>query len=245
MFGWWGLFGDIQVYLCVRKNPLQLPDPWDSVVQKWLVFALSCLNLWKSKNRRFTTLQYGWKWHTDFNKGPFKSQSATGKKHVITTNSAETRTTYNLYLLLLCYLQSWSLHCFPYLRENPCRNGFLGHILQDITLLQTTVGSMERHFFRGCSSLLNNVVKMHPDKFDWFWTITNRICLSRLYFVTKIMRCSSNLRLMYCTKCRICLSRFYFATKIMRCSSNLRLMYCTKFSLYVLLYMVLWICVLN
>lgn len=79
----------------------------------------------------------------------------------------------------------------------------LGHILQDITLVQTTDGSMERHFYRGYSSLLNNVVELQPDKFDWFWTITNRICISRLYFVPKIMCCFSNLRLMYCTKCSL------------------------------------------
>jgi len=185
MFGWWDLFGDIQVYLCVRENPLHLPESWDSVGQKWLVFALPYLNLWKIKNRRFTSLQYEWNRHTDFKKGQPKSQSAAGKKHVITTDSEETRTTYNGYLLLQCFLQSWSLHCFPYLRENACRNGFLGHILQVITLVQTTDGSMERHFFWGCNSLLNNVVKLQPHKFDWFWTITNRIWICRLYFVPK------------------------------------------------------------
>jgi hypothetical protein len=44
---------------------------------------------------------------------------------------------------------------------------------------------MERHLFSGCSSLLNKAVKLQPEKFDWFWTITNPICILRLYFMPK------------------------------------------------------------
>jgi hypothetical protein len=49
-------------------------------------------------------------------------------------------------------------------------------------LVQTTDGSMERHFFSGVISLLNEVVKLQPDKFDLFLTITNPICTLRSYF---------------------------------------------------------------
>jgi len=118
-----------------------------------------------------------------------------------TIDSAETTTTYKGYLLLQCFLKCWSLHCSPYLRENAHRNGFLGQILQDTMLVETTDRSMERHFFSGCSSLPNKVVKLQPHKFDWFWTITIPICKLRLCFMPKIIR--SNLRLIYRTKCSL------------------------------------------
>ena len=78
-----------------------------------------------------------------------------------------------------------------------------GQILQVTMLVQTTDGSMERHFFSGCSSLLNKVIKLHPDRCDWFWTITNPICTIRLYFIPKITCYFSNLRFVYRTKCSL------------------------------------------
>ena len=50
---------------------------------------------------------------------------------------------------------------FSYLFENACKDGFLMGLLQYASLLvQTTVGSKEKHFFCGCSSLLNKFIQL-------------------------------------------------------------------------------------
>jgi hypothetical protein len=63
----------------------------------------------------------------------------------------------NLQLLFAAVMQLLhSFHHFSYLRENACRSGFVMELLQDAKLLvQAVDGSMEKHFFSGCNSLLN------------------------------------------------------------------------------------------